>query len=146
MVFLRFNIGNKKNQIHFKKRNFKKYNKLTFIFGNSCIIVYKTCRFELNYFLIFKKIFKNLSKLKNSKISFKNYWIFLRFNYLITKKSKNSRMGKGKGSIFKWVSILHKNYKLIEFKNINYNRLNLISKLWSKKLSLPIYTISKLNR
>ena len=37
-------------------------------------------------------------------------------------------MGKGKGSLYRWVIRLPKNYKLIEFKNVNYFRLSFLTK------------------
>lgn len=49
-------------------------------------------------------------------------------NTPLTKKSKNSRMGKGKGALYRWVIRLPRNYKLLEFKNINYYRLGCLTK------------------
>jgi ribosomal protein L16/L10AE len=66
-------------------------------------------------------------------------------NTPLTKKSKNSRMGKGKGSLYRWLIRLPKNYKLIEFLNVNYFRLNLLTKKWSKKINLPLAFQSKAN-
>ena len=138
------NISNTK-QVSFKLRNYKKTTKFNFVFGNSMFILYKNTRFESIYFELFRKFIKNLIKKKNIDIIEKNYWIFLRMNTPLTKKSKNSRMGKGKGALYTWVVRLPKGYKLLEFKNINYFRLLNISKKWSKRLSLPISLLSKIN-
>lgn len=138
------NISNTK-QVSFKLRNYKKTTKFNFVFGNSMFILYKNTRFESIYFELFRKFIKNLIKKKNIDIIEKNYWIFLRMNTPLTKKSKNSRMGKGKGALYRWVVRLPKGYKLLEFKNINYFRLLNISKKWSKRLSLPISLLSKIN-
>nr|YP_740783.1 ribosomal protein L16 [Tetrahymena paravorax]ABI51692.1 ribosomal protein L16 [Tetrahymena paravorax] len=138
------NISNTK-QVSFKLRNYKKTTKFNFVFGNSMFILYKNTRFESIYFELFRKFIKNLIKKKNIDIIEKNYWIFLRMNTPLTKKSKNSRMGKGKGALYRWVVRLPKGYKLLEFKNINYFRLLNISKKWSKRLSLPVSLISKIN-
>ncbi len=109
------------------------------------ILLYKNTKFEAIYYELFRKFIKIIVKKKNVNNIFKNYWIFLRMNTPLTKKSKNSRMGKGKGSLYRWAIRLPKNYKLLEFKNINYYRLNLLTKKWSKRIGLPLAFISKAN-
>lgn len=136
------NLSNVK-QVSFKNRNYKKTIKNRFVFGNSMIVLYKNCRFEAIYYELFRKFIKNILKKKNSLKTNKNYWIFLRMNIPLTKKSKNSRMGKGKGSLYRWLVRLPKYYKLMEFKNANYFRLNYLTKKWSKKIGLPLAFQSK---
>lgn len=136
------NLSNTK-QVSFKLRNYKKTIKPRFIFGNSMILLYKNARFEAIYYELFRKCIKIIVKKKNINILQKNYWIFLRMNTPLTKKSKNSRMGKGKGSLYRWLIRLPKNYKLLEFKNINYLRLSNLTKKWSKRIGLPLAFISK---
>ena len=87
-------------QVSFKLRNYKKTRYNRFIFGNSMVVLQKNCRFEAIYFELFRKFIKNIVKKKNIPTS-KNYWIFLRMNTPLTKKSKNSRMGKGKGALYR---------------------------------------------
>lgn len=138
------NLSNIK-QVSFKLRNYKKTIKSRFIFGNSMIVLQKNSRFESIYFELFRKFIKNIIKKKNIKSLRKNYWIFLKMNTPLTKKSKNSRMGKGKGALYRWLVRLPKYYKLIEFKNINYFRLFYLTKKWSKKIHIPLAFISKAN-
>ena len=138
------NLSNIK-QVSFKNRNFKKTIRNRFVFGNSMIILFKNSRFEAIYYELFRKFIKNIIKKKNSLKLDKNYWIFLRLNTPLTKKSKNSRMGKGKGSLYRWLVRLPKNYKLIEFNNVNYLRLNYLTKRWSKKINLPLAFQTKVN-
>jgi hypothetical protein len=64
-------------------------------------------------------------------------------NIPLTKKSKNSRMGKGKGSLYRWLVRLPKHYKILEFKDANYFRLYYLTKKWSKKIGLPLVFQSK---
>jgi len=109
------------------------------------IILFKNSRFEAIYYELFRKFIKNIVKKKNSLKLIKNYWIFLRLNTPLTKKSKNSRMGKGKGSLYRWLIRLPKNYKLIEFKDANYFRLSFLVKKWSKRINLPIALHSKVD-
>nr|NP_049590.1 ribosomal protein L16 [Tetrahymena pyriformis]AAD41935.1 ribosomal protein L16 [Tetrahymena pyriformis] len=138
------NLSNTK-QVSFKLRNFKKSINSRFVFGNSMILLYKNTKFEAIYYELFRKFIKIIVKKKNVNNIFKNYWIFLRMNTPLTKKSKNSRMGKGKGSLYRWAIRLPKNYKLLEFKNINYYRLNHLTKKWSKRIGLPLAFVSKAN-
>lgn len=135
---MRFKNLNNIKQVSFKRRNYKKTIKNRFIFGNSMITLLKNSRFEAVYYELFRKFIKNIIKKKHSFNLDKNYWIFLKMNTPLTKKSKNSRMGKGKGSLYRWLIRLPQNYKLIEFKNVNYYRLNYLTKLWSKKINLPM--------
>lgn len=136
------NLSNVK-QVSFKLRGYKKTVNNRFIFGNSMIVLQKNSRFESIYFELFRKFIKNIVRKKNIKQLHKNYWIFLRMNTPLTKKSKNSRMGKGKGALYRWLVRLPKCYKLIEFKNINYHRLYYLTKKWSKKIQLPLAFVSK---
>lgn len=131
-------------QVSFKKRGFNKISKNRFIFGNSMLILTKNSRFEVIYFEIFRKFLKNILKKKNLKKNNKNYWIFLRVNTPITKKTKNSRMGKGKGFLYRWLIRLPRGFKLLECRDINYFRLNFFTKKWSKKINLPIIVKSKI--
>ena len=52
--------------------------------------------------------------------SFFSFWFFLTANYPVTKKSKNSRMGKGKGSFLRWQIRVPFNLIFLEFKILNY--------------------------
>ena len=64
----------------------------------------KSARFELIQYLFFKKLIKCFLKKPRaySVFSKKVIWIFWKPNYPLTKKSKNSRMGKGKGLFLRW--------------------------------------------
>ena len=86
-----------------------------------------------------------LIKKKYSKPVGKNYWVFLRMNIPLTKKSKNARMGKGKGSLYRWAMRLPRNFKIIEFRNINSTRLSMLAKKWSKKIGLPLVFSTKID-
>nr|YP_010411967.1 ribosomal protein L16 [Tetrahymena rostrata]QBI37937.1 ribosomal protein L16 [Tetrahymena rostrata]URP31127.1 ribosomal protein L16 [Tetrahymena rostrata] len=144
-VILRFkNLSNTK-QVSFKRRGYRKTIKTIFHFGNSLISLYKNARFEAIYYELFRKFIKNIIRKKNAKHIKKNYWIFMRMNTPLTKKSKNSRMGKGKGTLYRWLVRLPRGYKIIEFKNTNYVRLNVLTKKWSKKIGLPLAFITKVN-
>jgi len=94
----------------FKSRSIKfpkYYNntfKLSFLKKKIYFFVSREFRFEIIHFGLLKRALKRLSKKnKISKIfKKKNVWVFWKPNYPLTKKSKNSRMGKGKGAFLRW--------------------------------------------
>lgn len=109
------------------------------------IFLNKNARFLAAYYWIFRKFIKNITIKKSLFNKDRRYWIFLRLNTPITKKTKNSRMGKGKGFIYNWLIRLPKGYKLIEFKNVNFSRIYFLAKKWSRRINLPLCARSKLN-
>lgn len=121
-------------QVSFKKRYQKPKKQINKNFGKIILFSTKQIRFEPIYFSIFRKwlklylVFKKYPFLKNK------IWINLNLNYPISRKSKNARMGKGKGSFFRWTIILSKNHKICELIFFNDIRLNVLIKNIKKKL------------
>lgn len=90
-------------------------------------------------------------KKKNSKTNSssnksikKNYkiWVNILPNYVISRKSKNSRMGKGKGSFERWVVRLKQGHIVSEFVGIPKYRLNLILLKFNKKFNMKLYLVN----
>ena len=81
------NRQNKIKRIHLKMINKEYY--MGFTKKNSIF-------FRKNKYFLFKKYYKKLNKKR-----FVRTFVFLRVNFKMFKKSKNSRMGKGKGSFFR---------------------------------------------
>ena len=133
---MRFFFIKTKEQVSFKKRkpHYNSINRLTF--GNIGFFFSKEIRFEYLYFFFFKKLLKLLNKNKYCTFNKFFFWFFLKGNFPLTKKSKNSRMGKGKGMFLRWVIKLPSNFFFIEFLTFNSlfflsffkKRKNLISK------------------
>ncbi len=101
-------------------------------------------RFELIQFGIFKKYIKKVSKKnKISKLFLKkNVWIFWKPNYPLTKKSKNSRMGKGKGAFLRWSFRVGSHFKLFTIRDFTSNiRVFKLVKNLNKKFT-PIFYVS----
>jgi ribosomal protein L16/L10AE len=117
---MRFTIKNKETT-SFKKRYKKRFNKTSFIFGNTAIKILKDMKLEYNYIFNIKKILKKFFKFKKTKL--KKVWIFLNKNFPITKKSKNSRMGKGKGKFLRYSSRISRNFFFLEFSGFNIKSL-----------------------
>lgn len=115
-----------KEQNSMKKRfiDYKSYSKLQF--GNNGFFIKKSVRFEFSYFLILKKFLKIFLKSKYSLKSLFSFWFFLFGNFPVTKKSKNARMGKGKGVFLRWSIRLPLNYVFLEFKYLDIFFLKLL--------------------
>ncbi len=105
---------NTKKQISFKKR-FKKTKSLFYNNKEIYWIVKKNYFIEYVYFEFIRKLIKKSIKYKSNLIK-NNFWIYLKYNTPITRKSKNSRMGKGKGSLKKWGVEIPKNFKIFKVK------------------------------
>lgn len=106
-----------KNKRFFKKR---------FLKNNKMIFFKKTLYLNLLKFKIFffKNIFKKFIKI-SKKFKIKIYFCFKK-NLIISKKSKNSRMGKGKGQN-KYNIVFSKN-TFLKFKKISNMRYFKIKK------------------
>ena len=74
-----------------------------------------------NYIVYIRRKNKNFFKKKKIKVFFK-----LNVNYIISSKNKNSRMGKGVGTLNRFAFLKKSNNVFLEFNNINYRRLDLI--------------------
>jgi ribosomal protein L16/L10AE len=59
-------------------------------------------------------------------------------NFVISRKSKNARMGKGKGGFIRWVFRIQKGVVLTEFLGISYYRLIKILSFFRKVFKLKL--------
>ncbi len=104
-----------------KKRRFKKNKNPVLKYGTTGIYCLHTFRFEYRYCLFVRKLFKKLFKRRRRKIPGhyrRKAWLFIRPNYVLTHKSKNARMGKGKGNFKRWCTIVYPGKVFIEHVNI----------------------------
>ncbi len=107
----------------FKMRKNKKiFKKQVLSYGQGGLQLTKPLM--LNSKKIFRlKIFIKKAVRKGDKT--KRNFIFNAFPYIpLSKKNIGSRMGKGKGKLATWKSIISPGHILIEFKNLRYGRLN----------------------
>ncbi len=105
-----------------KKRSFKKNKIPTLRFGTIGLYCLYTFRFEYRYCLFLRKFFKKMFKRRKRKIRTllkKRTWLFIRPNYTLTHKSKNARMGKGKGNFKRWCTIIYPGRVFIEHINVS---------------------------
>lgn len=105
-----------KEQISMKKR-YISYRSSRFLnFGNFGLYFNRCSILQFNSFLLIKKIIKIFTKNKYNLRSFFFFWFFLIANFPVSKKSKNSRMGKGKGDFLRWSIKVPNNLIFLEFK------------------------------
>lgn len=135
---MRFFYIKTKEQVSFKRRNYSYKKNFNLKFGNLGFFFNKSFRFEYLYFFFFKKCLKLLNKNKYMTFNKFFFWFFLKANFPLTKKSKNARMGKGKGLFLRWVIKLPFNFIFLECLTFNYLYfffyLKFIKKIISKNM------------
>ena len=136
---MRFNKLTSIEQVSFKRRNKRSIKKTKLVYGNSGFIILKTIQFEYAYFYLIRKFLKFFFKFKYSLDNYFKIWVFLKANFPVSKKSKNSRMGKGKGAFIRWMIKINQGSTLLEFKNINNIRLQKLNNYWNKMLGFKIH-------
>lgn len=124
----------------FKKRYSIGYKLPKLIFGDFAFTLKKSYNIEYMYLYNFKKGLKKYHKFK--KNGSKKIWLFLHKNYPLTKKSKNARMGKGKGSLARYCSRTQQNHNLLEFVGFNLKEVYNLKKIFEKKINIPMYIYS----
>lgn len=144
MVKKNKDILNKKIQ---KNRFFKNPKESFNKFGDFGLACRNEGRLELIHISMIKKKIKPFIRKKKSEIDIirEKIWYFGRPNFFIQKKSKNSRMGKGKGLIERKVIRVRKNFILLEFMGIPILKLHKLVKYLNKVLSVKMYLIKNYN-
>lgn len=140
--FMRLNKLTSSEQVSFKNRNKYKIKKVKLNYGNIGLAVFKNIQFEFVYFYIIKKFLKYFFKFKYATKNYFKVWVILKANFPISRKSKNSRMGKGKGSFTRWIIKLSMGSTIIEFKNVNYFRIKKLNSYWNKLLNFNTFILS----
>lgn len=118
---MKFKKFNKIKRILYKRK--RKFSSLgySFKFGDKGLFSRNQFRIEKIHIKILRKIFKKKLRKRRKKLKIHNkYWIRFSQNLLLTKKSKNARMGSGKGKYYRACFVLKPNHSFIEFKNYDY--------------------------
>ena len=131
---MRFNIKNKETT-SFKKRYKIGYSLPRVVFGEFSLSLNKSYNIEYIYIYNFKKSLKKYYNFKKNNL--KKVWLFLHKNYPLTKKSKNARMGKGKGALNRYCSRISQNHNLFEFSGFNLREILVLKKILKKKINIP---------
>ena len=123
-----------------KNRFFKKPNKIKLNFGEFGFFTSREGRIELIHLSILKKNMKNFVKKKKNNIDVirEKIWYFCSPNFVLQKKSKNSRMGKGKGLIERQIIRIRRGVTLFEFKGVSKAKIIWLTNEINKKLKVKI--------
>lgn len=133
------NIINKIQKNRFKKNPKKSSNK----FGDYGLSCKNEGRLELIHISILKKKIKTFIRKRKSEIDIirEKIWYFGRPNFFIQKKSKNSRMGKGKGLVERKVIRVRRNFIILEFKGVPFLKLKKLLKFVNKLFSVKMFLV-----
>lgn len=137
MVFFKRKIKTKQVERTFQKnRFFTAPKKIKFRLGDSIIISLKETRIELLHIGRMKRLFKKTLTKKSWHYGKKEkIWYYGKTYFYLQKKSKNSRMGKGKGTADRKVLKLKKNFVLFECKGLSFYKLKWLVNKINKKLN-----------
>lgn len=119
----------------FKKRSTLGFKKNRLLFGDYAIVFKKSYNLEYLHIFNFKKLFKKYYNFKG--LSLKKTWAFLHKNFPLTKKSKNARMGKGKGAVTRYCFRVVQNHNIFEFKGFSFLELKNIKKILKRRINIP---------
>lgn len=123
----------------FKRRKFYHYKFEITKTKRAGIYLKHQMRFELINLKIFKKILRKKYYKKNLNFKFTKYWLMIRPNFLLTMKSKNSRMGSGVGSYVRVSSVIKADTPIILVKNYSYYYIKKLIKYTKMKMNVNLY-------
>lgn len=132
------------------KRRKKLSNKETKLkFGDYGLFFSHQGRFEIKYIFILRKILRKLKKKKpkRRKITLNKtrlIWFVLFPNFIISKKSKNSRMGKGKGELERWTIRIRSGLVFLEFRGFSLNKVKGIQTKFQKNVQIKLNILSNI--
>ena len=131
-----FKKQHKKRSLFIKKKNLYKFSSKQNKSTNIKFIILSTqnsCILPKNFISFFRKHFRKFLKKKKILCFFK-----LCVNYIISTKPKNSRMGKGVGSIKRFSFKLKKKQSFLILKNYGIKRANTLAKYLTKRLNTQV--------
>ena len=108
------------------------------------LLISKEGRVELIHLTVLKYYIKHCLKKKKKSLQIsEKIWYLGKINFFLQKKSKNSRMGKGKGMLERAVIRVKKNFSIFEFKGFSVYRLKKFYININKKLNLGFFLYFK---
>ena len=123
-----------------RKKKIFLYNKLNL--NSRGLYTFNKSRFEFIYLKVIKKTIKKKILRKKPIFLKRNFWLMIKPNFLLTMKSKNSRMGSGVGKYVRVCSIIKPNKPVILTKQISEIYLFKLIKYLKLKLGLNLYFIN----
>lgn len=131
-----------------KNHIFKRRKKKTPVYNNNNTLstgIYNLnqIRFEFIYLKVFKKIFRK--KYMKKKCIQKNtkFWMMIKPNFILSMKSKNSRMGSGVGMYTRVCSIIKPQKPLILVKDYSKNFLLKSVNYLKKKMNINTFLLTR---
>lgn len=137
VIFRRKNKNKQVERTFQKNRFFSVPKKINFKLGDSLIISLKEARIELLHIGKMKRLLRKLlTKRMSGWYSIREkIWYYGKTYFYLQKKSKNSRMGKGKGTADRKVLRIKKNFVLFECKGMSLYKLKWFVNKINKKLN-----------
>jgi len=131
----------------FKRRKKLNSKETKLKFGDYGLFFSQQGRFEIKYIFILRKILRKLKKKKpkRRKITFNKtrlIWFVLFPNFIISKKSKNSRMGKGKGELERWTIRVRSGLVFLEFRGFSINKIKGIQNKFQRNIQIHLSLLS----
>ncbi len=134
----------KKNHI-FKRRVKKIFsNKFYSNFSTGLYNINKI-RFEFIYLKIFKKIFRKKYLKKRPLYSLTKFWMMVKPNFILSMKSKNSRMGSGVGIYTRVCSVIKPGKPVILITGYSTKFIKSVLNYLKLKLNIKFELINKRN-
>lgn len=132
-----------KKQVSFKKRKVELFIKEPqLLLGNAGIFFFNHVQLEFLYLKFLRRRIRYIWK-KRAKRSFnRQVWLNLKPNYPLSQKSKNARMGKGKGMFMRWIVIVKGYYVFAEFFGFNAQLLFTLTKKLGRIFPTKLYFIT----
>lgn len=130
-----------------KNRFSKKFKKTELQYGEAGIAFKQEGRFEIKYIFALRRLLRRLKIRKSKKkrrvwIRNRSIWFFLFPNFIISRKSKNSRMGKGKGDMIRWTIRVRGGLMLLEFKGFSFYKIKFFQKRIQKNIQLRLTLVT----
>lgn len=120
-----------------QKATFKVLDKNYFYHG---LFSSNKIRFEFVHLKVIKKIFRKKYYKRDKYLNNVKYWVMIRPNFLLTMKSKNSRMGSGVGAYVRVCFILTVNQPIIFFKNYSHTFIRNVIQYFKLKMNQTLHT------
>lgn len=126
----------------FKRRSIKsvKFSNYSSYLQKGLFTLIQT-RFEFVHLRVIKKLFRKKYYKRDKFVNRVKFWVIIRPNFLLTMKSKNSRMGSGIGSYVRVCFRLKPNKPIVFFRNYSYKFILNIIKYFKLKLNKLIYML-----
>lgn len=134
------------NRLLLKSRRPQGFTHIRYYYEGVYLFFHKNYRIEFKYITMLKRFLKKLRRrgLKQQKLLVYRLYVSLSQNYLLSKKSKNSRMGKGKGSFIREAIKVKKFRPFIYSNGYKPQTLVKLAKRFTEKTNKKLTCFSKI--